>query len=200
MNRYLVHDAAKIYDCASGTVHDINRVVNIAEVSMEQDDEPEAGDGETNAVGGANTRVPPYVAYSTLLTLFKELKDNGLPPQLDKSVLKRFAFGIQGQLKMAQMKRLYREGGPRSQKQVQANVGLWVRASGVVRTPSFIGNAMSAVLIHDGEDSSPALTVLGFEPDEDRALDLADGDRITIEGEILSIDSLSLSLYHCRLL
>jgi hypothetical protein len=70
------------------------------EVSVEQDDEPESEAGET-AMGSANTRVPPYVAYSTLLTLFKELKDNGLPPQLDKSVLKRFAFGIQGQLKMA---------------------------------------------------------------------------------------------------
>ena len=68
---------------------------------MEQDDEPETDDGGTGTVSGASTRVPPYVAYSTLLTLFKELKDNGLPPQLDKSVLKRFAFGIQGQLKMA---------------------------------------------------------------------------------------------------
>lgn len=65
---------------------------------MEQDDEPEIDAGTPT---GGNTRVPPYVAYSTLLTLFKELKDNGLPPQLDKSVLKRFAFGIQGQLKMA---------------------------------------------------------------------------------------------------
>lgn len=67
---------------------------------MEQYDEPDTGDLQ-GAGSGATHRVPPYVAYSTLLTLFKELKDNGLPPQLDKSVLKRFAFGIQGQLKMA---------------------------------------------------------------------------------------------------
>lgn len=64
---------------------------------MERHDEPDQMDG----AGGGSLRAPPYVAYSTLLTLLKELKDNGLPPQLDKSVLKRFAFGIQGQLKMA---------------------------------------------------------------------------------------------------
>lgn len=69
---------------------------------MEDDDEAAddvMADEEISAASGA-ARVPPYVAYSTFLTLLKELKDNGLPPQLDKSVLKRFAFGVQGQLKM----------------------------------------------------------------------------------------------------
>jgi len=56
---------------------------------------------EQDGVAGSGARVPPYVAYSTFLTLLKELKDNGIPPQLDKSVLRRFAFGVQGQLKMA---------------------------------------------------------------------------------------------------
>jgi hypothetical protein len=101
MNRCVVHDGAKLDACTFGAVHEINRVVAIEDLLMEQDDEPVSNDPEPNVGGGVNTRVPPYVAYSTLLTLFKELKDNGLPPQLDKSVLKRFAFGIQGQLKMA---------------------------------------------------------------------------------------------------
>lgn len=71
---------------------------------MEQEHEADASDTAergSDAPGGGAVRVPPYVAYSTFLTLLKELKDNGLPPQLDKSVLKRFAFGVQGQLKMA---------------------------------------------------------------------------------------------------
>lgn len=71
---------------------------------MDQDqdaDEVLELDADTSAGNAGTARVPPYVAYSTFLTLLKELKDNGLPPQLDKSVLKRFAFGIQSQLKMA---------------------------------------------------------------------------------------------------
>lgn len=69
---------------------------------MEQDGEDtDLEQSEETAAGAGSARVPPYVAYSTFLTLLKELKDNGIPPQLDKSVLKRFAFGVQGQLKMA---------------------------------------------------------------------------------------------------
>lgn len=64
------------------------------EIDVEQVEEADGG-------AGSGARVPPYVAFSTFLTLLKELKDNGIPPQLDKSVLKRFAFGVQGQLKMA---------------------------------------------------------------------------------------------------
>ena len=101
MNRTMVHLNAKLAACVYAVVYAIYRMVVISEVAMEQDYEPVANGGEAGSAGGANNRVPPYVAYSTLLTLFKELKDNGLPPQLDKSVLKRFAFGIQGQLKMA---------------------------------------------------------------------------------------------------
>jgi len=43
-------------------------------------------------------RTPPYIGYSTFKTLLNELKTNGLPPQIDRSVLVRFAGGIQGQL------------------------------------------------------------------------------------------------------
>lgn len=71
-------------------------------MEQEQDHEDELTlDQEEGSISGPGAaRTPPYVAYSTFLTLLKELKDNGLPPQLDKSVLKRFAFGVQGQLKM----------------------------------------------------------------------------------------------------
>lgn len=50
-------------------------------------------------------RTPPYVSFRTFLTLLDELKTNGIPPQIDRSVLHRFAGGIQGQL-MSAMKAL----------------------------------------------------------------------------------------------
>lgn len=46
-------------------------------------------------------RTPPYIAYKTLLTLLQEFKTNGLPPQIDRSVLTRFAGGLQGQIMLA---------------------------------------------------------------------------------------------------
>jgi hypothetical protein len=49
----------------------------------------------------ANVPVPPYIAYSTFKTFLEELKTNGIPPQIDSSVLKRFSYGVQGQLKSA---------------------------------------------------------------------------------------------------
>lgn len=51
------------------------------------------------AQGGAH-RIPPYISFQTLLTFLSELKTNGMPPQIDKSVLRRFSGGVQGQLKM----------------------------------------------------------------------------------------------------
>jgi hypothetical protein len=51
--------------------------------------------------GTAKARTPPYIAYKTLLTLLQELKENGLPPQIDRSVLTRFAGGLQGQIMLA---------------------------------------------------------------------------------------------------
>jgi hypothetical protein len=63
---------------------------------------PEADEAEP--IGGgqtANARTPPYISFQTLLTFLSELKTNGLPPQIDKSVLRRFSGGVQNQLKMA---------------------------------------------------------------------------------------------------
>lgn len=48
--------------------------------------------------GSAKGRAPPYIGYSTFKTLLNELKTNGVPPQIDRSVLTRFAGGVQGQL------------------------------------------------------------------------------------------------------
>ena len=53
------------------------------------------------AAAGGKGRTPPYVAWRTYLTLLSEFKTNGLPPQVDRSVLKRFAGGMQGQLLLA---------------------------------------------------------------------------------------------------
>jgi len=55
--------------------------------------------GATDAAVG--TRIPPYISFQTLLTFFAELKTNGLPPQIDGSVLRKFSGGVQSQLKMA---------------------------------------------------------------------------------------------------
>lgn len=51
------------------------------------------------AVAGA-VRIPPYISFQTFLTFMKDLKTNGLPPQIDKSVMSKLAGGMQGQLKM----------------------------------------------------------------------------------------------------
>lgn len=53
---------------------------------------------ELDAASAPKGRTPPYIGYSTFKTLLSELKTNGLPPQIDRSVLVRFAGGIQGQL------------------------------------------------------------------------------------------------------
>lgn len=52
-----------------------------------------------NAAGA--TSIPPYIPFQTFLTLLKQLKTDGLPPQIDKSVLAKFSGGTQGQLKVA---------------------------------------------------------------------------------------------------
>ncbi len=66
-------------------------------------DEATASEDATAAPdqSAGTVRVPPYISFQTFLTFLSELKTNGLPPQIDGSVLKRFAFGIQNQLKIA---------------------------------------------------------------------------------------------------
>jgi hypothetical protein len=67
--------------------------------------ETPAMDNETKidpeGIPGGKMRTPPYVSWRTFLTLLSEFKTNGLPPQVDRSVLKRFAGGMQGQLLLA---------------------------------------------------------------------------------------------------
>jgi hypothetical protein len=46
-------------------------------------------------------RTPPYISFATFMTFLKELKTNGLPPQIDKSVMAKMSFGQQNQMKMA---------------------------------------------------------------------------------------------------
>jgi len=45
-------------------------------------------------------RTPPYVAYKTFLTLIDDLAEHGVPPIIDRSVLKRFSGGVGSQLLM----------------------------------------------------------------------------------------------------
>jgi hypothetical protein len=53
----------------------------------------------TGAAGSAS--IPPYIPFQTFLTFVKQLQTDGLPPQIDKSVLSKFSGGTQGQLKVA---------------------------------------------------------------------------------------------------
>ena len=54
-----------------------------------------------NGDASAALRTPPYISFATLLTFFKALKTDGVPPQIDKSVLSKLSGGAQAQLKMA---------------------------------------------------------------------------------------------------
>lgn len=49
----------------------------------------------------AGLRTPPYISFQTFLTLVDDLKTNGLPPRIDRSVLKRFSGGVGGQIQAA---------------------------------------------------------------------------------------------------
>jgi hypothetical protein len=59
----------------------------------------ENADQNGEAASG-NVRIPPYISFQTFLTFMKDLKTNGMPPQIDKSVMSKLAGGMQGQLKM----------------------------------------------------------------------------------------------------
>lgn len=53
---------------------------------------------EEIAGAGGSSRTPPYIPFRTFLTFLEELKVNGLPPQIDRSVLTRFSGGTASQL------------------------------------------------------------------------------------------------------
>ena len=55
-------------------------------------------DGEASMQGG---RTPAYVAFATFKTFLEDLKQNGLPPQIDRSMLGRFSGGVGSQLIMS---------------------------------------------------------------------------------------------------
>ncbi len=61
----------------------------------------EMNNNETRGEGNSNASIPPYIPFQTFLTFLKQLKTDGLPPQIDKSVLSKFSGGTQGQLKVA---------------------------------------------------------------------------------------------------
>lgn len=63
------------------------------------DDDRDQEQGNENGSGAVRT--PPYISFQTFLTFLKELKTNGLPPQIDKSVMSKMSFGQQNQMKMA---------------------------------------------------------------------------------------------------
>ncbi len=62
----------------------------------------EKGSNDTDqSGGGASERTPPYISFATLLTFLKALRTDGVPPQIDKSVLRKLSGALQGQLKVA---------------------------------------------------------------------------------------------------
>jgi len=48
-----------------------------------------------------SVRTPPYISFATLLTFLKALKADGIPPQIDRSVMSKMPGGVQGQMKLA---------------------------------------------------------------------------------------------------
>lgn len=62
----------------------------------EESDLPPPGEPTAGSV-----RMPPYISFQTFTMFLKELKTNGLPPQIDKSVMAKMSFGQQNQMKMA---------------------------------------------------------------------------------------------------
>lgn len=46
-------------------------------------------------------RTPPYVSFKSFTTLLEDFKSSGVPPRIDRSVLKRFSGGLGSQLLVA---------------------------------------------------------------------------------------------------
>jgi hypothetical protein len=63
--------------------------------------EDETVNGSAGGEPDGPNRTPPYISFATLLTFLKALKTDGVPPQIDKSVLSKMSGAAQGQLKMA---------------------------------------------------------------------------------------------------
>jgi len=61
----------------------------------------EFGQLEDGGDGTLGARTPPYISFATFLTFLKGLKNDGVPPQIDKSVLSKLSGGVQGQMKLA---------------------------------------------------------------------------------------------------
>lgn len=64
---------------------------------MEQGEDQQAEAGSE----AQSTRTPPYISFRTLLTFIEDLKNVGVPPRIDRSVLTRFSGGVGSQLLMA---------------------------------------------------------------------------------------------------
>lgn len=59
-------------------------------------------DSETVQVGAnVSARTPPYVSFKSFITLLEDFKVTGVPPRIDRSVLKRFSGGLGSQLLVA---------------------------------------------------------------------------------------------------
>lgn len=86
--------------------------------------------------GSAGGRTPPYIPFQTLLTLLEELRTNGVPAQIDRSVLKRFSGATGTQLLGA------------------------VRSLGLVDTEDRPTPQLVAMVNAEGEDLKPLLNNL----------------------------------------
>lgn len=43
-------------------------------------------------------RIPPYVSYRSMMTMWVDLAKDGIPPRIDRSVLRKFSGGLGGQI------------------------------------------------------------------------------------------------------
>lgn len=53
---------------------------------------------EEEVASPGNGRTPPYISFQTFLTLLDELRTNGIPGQIDRSILRRFSGATGTQL------------------------------------------------------------------------------------------------------
>lgn len=68
---------------------------------MDNKEQEAEAEEDGSSAGSASGRTPPYISFSTLMTFLNEMKVNGIPPQIDRSVLTRFSGGVQNQLMLA---------------------------------------------------------------------------------------------------
>lgn len=109
-----------------------------------------------DAVADGKARVPPYTSFRTLLTFLKDQRENGVPSQIDRSVLTSFSGSVGSQILSAlKFLKLIRADGtvlPALNELVEAyETDVWAHTLRVI-----IEEAYAPILAEDLERMTPA--------------------------------------------